>query len=728
MFELALVVAAAASAYAAWASARRRRLGLATALLGSALGAGVAAALDPSSSEGTGLLGAIALGVATCLLVIGPAVRGLGRAAMLAERYTLARRLLAVADLLQPGAGVREDLAGLAALVQVRAGDVGSVVDAIRRARAQAPRAHHRAFDERIAMLYLVADRADDALAQVRTYLEADAAASAAPSAAAANDASPEPAAPGLAELPLSPALWVELLELHARRGELARAIAMSVRLDHALAGHPGEYGLRHHARIALLAWSGRRADLASLLAPASARHLSASARHYWLGVAHARAGEPDAAQVAWTLAARRARHRLLRHLRQLQAAPPDAAMLDAELGAALDRALAPSLPPVPPRPARRGALAAILLLLVAWPIVSAATLGALGDPGVQLRAGAAVRSAVAAGEWWRLVTATFVQVGALHVLASIAAVWIVGRWVQALLGPAVTWLAFLLGGVAGTATSVLASDVGAPLGPSAAVMGLVGALLVELALRRRAHAGAWRGGVGTSLLVVTSLHVGLGMLLPTLHGAGDGVALIVGALVGSALSPAGRARVVRTTAGRALGLATAAIALGCGALVATTSVRTTVGRAGIAPVQLGDLVTLAPSTWRVVDGELGDPDLYVRLLVTRTIGPPAAVLTELRQAELEQTKARGFERSWDAGAELALPAGVLQHQRVATLDDALDARIDYRVVLAAVPLDATTSAAVLAYLPASLVDALAPTLAAVINAIAVAPPPPPLR
>ena len=96
-------------------------------------GAAVAGAED-GGTAGAG--GAVALGAAACLLVIGPTVRALARRAMAADRLRLARGLFDIAEMLQPGAGVRDDKAGLAALVQVRAGKVSDVVAAIQRARA----------------------------------------------------------------------------------------------------------------------------------------------------------------------------------------------------------------------------------------------------------------------------------------------------------------------------------------------------------------------------------------------------------------------------------------------------------------------------------------------------------------------------------------------------------------------------------------------------------------
>jgi membrane associated rhomboid family serine protease/tetratricopeptide (TPR) repeat protein len=89
---------------------------------------------------------------------------------------------------------------------------------------------------------------------------------------------------------------------------------------------------------------------------------------------------------------------------------------------------------------------------------------------------GAKVPSLVAHGEFWRLVTASFLSATWLHLVVNVGALLAVGRFVEVFYGHARTLVIFVFSAVAGAALSYhLNFDVG--LGASTGVMGLIGAL-----------------------------------------------------------------------------------------------------------------------------------------------------------------------------------------------------------------------------------------------------------
>src|SRR5690349_17596423 len=100
-----------------------------------------------------GVPGAIGVGAGLCLLLVGPMARGFARRAAGAERFTLAKVLLDVADVLAPGSGVGEEKALLAAMREIRDGNIEQTVDALTAAKIRAPAEAKLAIDERIAML-----------------------------------------------------------------------------------------------------------------------------------------------------------------------------------------------------------------------------------------------------------------------------------------------------------------------------------------------------------------------------------------------------------------------------------------------------------------------------------------------------------------------------------------------------------------------------------------------
>jgi rhomboid protease GluP len=100
----------------------------------------------------------------------------------------------------------------------------------------------------------------------------------------------------------------------------------------------------------------------------------------------------------------------------------------------------------------------------------------------------------VLSGQWYRLVTATFVHIGILHIATNMWCLWNLGLLGEPLLGPVGLVTVYLLTGVAGNLLS-MAWDVGWNLkgqiefgvgaGASGAVFGIAGILIVLLSNRR---------------------------------------------------------------------------------------------------------------------------------------------------------------------------------------------------------------------------------------------------
>jgi membrane associated rhomboid family serine protease len=87
----------------------------------------------------------------------------------------------------------------------------------------------------------------------------------------------------------------------------------------------------------------------------------------------------------------------------------------------------------------------------------------------------------VAAGEWWRLITAAFVHFGVLHLALNAYALSIAGRFVESRLGSLRMGLIFLVALLGGGIGAYL-STIGQPTitaGASGGVMGLFGAMVV---------------------------------------------------------------------------------------------------------------------------------------------------------------------------------------------------------------------------------------------------------
>jgi rhomboid protease GluP len=84
-------------------------------------------------------------------------------------------------------------------------------------------------------------------------------------------------------------------------------------------------------------------------------------------------------------------------------------------------------------------------------------------------------------GEWWRVLTATFVHVGIIHLATNMWCLWNLGLLGEPLLGPWGLLATYLLTGIAGNllSTAIHPQIVGA--GASGAVFGIAGVLILLL-------------------------------------------------------------------------------------------------------------------------------------------------------------------------------------------------------------------------------------------------------
>jgi len=92
--------------------------------------------------------------------------------------------------------------------------------------------------------------------------------------------------------------------------------------------------------------------------------------------------------------------------------------------------------------------------------------------------------------QWWRLLTATFVHVGLLHIATNMWCLWNLGLLGEPLLGPVGLIVVYLITGIAGNLLSlffnVMARDgVSVGAGASGAVFGIAGILIVLLSNKK---------------------------------------------------------------------------------------------------------------------------------------------------------------------------------------------------------------------------------------------------
>lgn len=186
-------------------------------------------------------------------------------------------------------------------------------------------------------------------------------------------------------------------------------------------------------------------------------------------------------------------------------------------------------------------ALVALNVAVFAWTVVEAGSL--LGNARAALfRDWALVPDAVAAGEWWRLLTAGFLHFGPIHLLFNMMSLWIIGRDVEAALGHGRFLAVYAVSLLGGSTAVMLLSGPGTPVaGASGAVFGIAAALVVLLR-RMRVPLGQLGGLIAINLVI---------SLLPGVSWQGHLGGLVSGALATAALvlAPPQRRRPVQVAA-----------------------------------------------------------------------------------------------------------------------------------------------------------------------------------
>jgi membrane associated rhomboid family serine protease len=135
----------------------------------------------------------------------------------------------------------------------------------------------------------------------------------------------------------------------------------------------------------------------------------------------------------------------------------------------------------------------------------------------------------VAAGEYYRLFTAMFLHYGIIHLLMNMWALWVLGRSLEAALGPLRFLALYLLAGFGGNVAVYLLTEPNRPTaGASTAVFGLFAALFIIMRRLRR----------DTSAIVpILVINLVFTFAVPNISVSGHLGGLVSGALIALALA-----------------------------------------------------------------------------------------------------------------------------------------------------------------------------------------------
>jgi membrane associated rhomboid family serine protease len=154
----------------------------------------------------------------------------------------------------------------------------------------------------------------------------------------------------------------------------------------------------------------------------------------------------------------------------------------------------------------------------------------------------------VAHGDWWRLITATFLHYGPFHLLLNMLALFWFGSLLEQRIGSGRFLLLYLVSGLAGSAGALIMDPTTPTVGASGAIFGILGAGLVLERQRDYVFGGSALGIIVINLVFTFSI--------PNISIGGHLGGLLGGALATLGLSRFGRGHVAYGRAG-GLGVAT---------------------------------------------------------------------------------------------------------------------------------------------------------------------------
>jgi membrane associated rhomboid family serine protease len=168
-----------------------------------------------------------------------------------------------------------------------------------------------------------------------------------------------------------------------------------------------------------------------------------------------------------------------------------------------------------------------IALNVIAFVAMTAGGGGLTGRGGGEVYTnGALYGPAVAAGDWWRIVTSGFLHAGLLHIAFNMYFLYFLGTLLEPEIGKlrfGIIYFVSLLGGSFG---ALVASPDAVTVGASGAVFGMMGAAIIALRAR---GIDPMQSGLGVTLL----LNLGITFLIPGISKGGHLGGLAAGLIVG---------------------------------------------------------------------------------------------------------------------------------------------------------------------------------------------------
>ena len=297
--------------------------------------------------------------------------------------------------------------------------------------------------------------------------------------------------------------------------------------------------------QLVTLAFGGRPAPVERLLARRFPG-LDAEAKSYWTAVANLNSGTETASgkraleSLAAGAASATARVAAQRRLAAL-ATQPVPQQLRTETTAGLDAITALVMTPAPSAsaaPAFAFPVTLVLIVLNIAAFLAELVTGNAEDSATLIRLGALWPPDVLEhGQWWRLLSCTFLHFGAIHIISNMFVLFVLGRMLELIIGWPRMLAIYLVGGIASSAFVLWLmwaefTDYGLLVGASGAIFALFGAEVALVLKEWRAAKGGFDNRRLTMLGVILAIQMSIDLSVPSISFSAHASGFLTGLLL----------------------------------------------------------------------------------------------------------------------------------------------------------------------------------------------------
>jgi rhomboid protease GluP len=150
---------------------------------------------------------------------------------------------------------------------------------------------------------------------------------------------------------------------------------------------------------------------------------------------------------------------------------------------------------------------------------------------------GANYGPATLGGQWWRLLSSTFVHGGIIHLALNMQCLWQLGKLAERLYGNWVFLALYILSGLGGSIASLWWDPGAVSVGASGAIFGIAGGLVAFLYLGKLPIPRAATRGILSSTMIFVGYNLLFGFTSSGIDNAAHVGGLLTGTLVGALLT-----------------------------------------------------------------------------------------------------------------------------------------------------------------------------------------------